>query len=102
MSVNGRGATALDLQRIERGAMRTERRTVQLAGILDRLATVVPDHANCPLAVPAPGDVPAVLADRDRVLQVLLNLVGNARKYSPDGGEVRVPWRPSRGRRRRW
>jgi signal transduction histidine kinase len=80
----------LDLQRIDRGAMRTDRRTVKLSAILDRLATVVPDDENCPLAVQATDDVPAVFADPERILQVLLNLVGNARKYSPEGGEVRV------------
>jgi two-component system sensor histidine kinase VicK len=84
----------LDLQRIERGAVRTDRRTVQLPAILGRLATVVPNDADCPLAVQTPDDVPAVFADPERILQVLLNLVGNARKYSPDGGEVRVTAAP--------
>jgi signal transduction histidine kinase len=80
----------LDLQRIDRGAARTDRRTTKLPAILDRLATIVPPDANCPLAIQAPNDVPAVFADPERILQVLLNLVGNARKYSPGGGEVRI------------
>ena len=80
----------LDLQRIERGAMRTDRRTVEVSAILDRLATVVPDDEARPLAVQAPDDVADVFADPERILQVLLNLVSNARKYSPDGGQVSV------------
>jgi signal transduction histidine kinase len=34
--------------------------------------------------------VPAVLADRDRLLQVFSNLVGNGLKFTPEGGRVRV------------
>lgn len=80
----------LDLQRIDRGAMRIHRRTVEVATILDRLMTVVPDDEARPLAVQTADDVSQVFADPERVLQVLLNLVSNARKYSPDGGQVRV------------
>jgi PAS domain S-box-containing protein len=37
-----------------------------------------------------PLDLPLVEADRDKVRQVLVNLVENAIKYSPDGGRVEV------------
>ncbi len=80
----------LDLQRIDRGAMRTERRRIELSAILTRLQVVVPDDASCPLAVDTAGEVPEVFADPERILQVLLNLVSNARKYSPGGGEVSI------------
>ena len=80
----------LDLQRIDRGAMRSHRRRVDLAAILHRLTTVVPDDEARPLVVQPAGDFCEVFADPERILQVLLNLVSNARKYSPDGGQVRV------------
>jgi PAS domain S-box-containing protein len=35
-------------------------------------------------------DCPPVDADEDRVLQVLWNLIGNAMKHTPEGGEIRV------------
>jgi signal transduction histidine kinase len=75
----------LDLQRVERGVMRTDRKMVELSAILDRLTAVAPADEACPLAVEVAGDVEQVFAGPQRVLQVLLNLVGNARKYSHDG-----------------
>jgi histidine kinase len=37
-----------------------------------------------------PADLPPVLADEDRITQVLTNLLGNALAYTPTGGEVTV------------
>lgn len=37
-----------------------------------------------------PDDLPRVMADDDRIGQVLLNLLGNALQYTPSGGKVRI------------
>ena len=37
-----------------------------------------------------PRELPPVLADRDRLVQILINLVDNAIKYTPEGGRVTV------------
>jgi two-component system, OmpR family, phosphate regulon sensor histidine kinase PhoR len=49
-------------------------------------------HTPPNIAVEAvvPAGVPQVAADRDKVRQVLVNLVENAMKYSPGGGRIEV------------
>jgi signal transduction histidine kinase len=46
--------------------------------------------ARFQLDVGAPPDLPPVLADPDKLRQVLVNLIENAIKYSPDGGTINV------------
>ena len=48
----------------------------------------LPSHVRVELV--ADPELPAVAADPDKVRQVLVNLVDNAVKYSPDGGRVQV------------
>ena len=40
-------------------------------------------------------DLPAIVADRERIVQVMMNVVSNAIKYTPDGGHITI----SAGRR---
>jgi PAS domain S-box-containing protein len=78
--------------RLESGTMHTvieQCDAVELArSVVDAAAQYVPP--NISLSFVAHTDVPPVAADRDKVRQVLANLVENAIKYSPDGGPVEV------------
>jgi PAS domain S-box-containing protein len=56
--------------------------------VIDAARHYVPPSID--LVVKAPKDAPPIAADADKARQVLTNLVDNAVKYSPDGGQVEV------------
>jgi len=59
-----------------------------VTGVVGAAGIHVPD--NVQLVVHVEPDLPRVRADANQLRQVIGNLVDNAVKYSPDGGEVRV------------
>ncbi|HEX7255014.1 MAG TPA: GAF domain-containing sensor histidine kinase [Gaiellaceae bacterium] len=81
----------LDTSRIEAGTFSYSFGDVDL-GQLVRDSAAAAEHAQDEVAVRAVvrGPLPAVRGDRDRLRQVLVNLIDNAVKYSPPGDEVHV------------
>ena len=55
------------------------------------------DRKNLRFTVELPEGLPAVWADRDKVAHVLRNLMGNAIKFTPEGGWVKVQARAAPG-----
>jgi two-component system phosphate regulon sensor histidine kinase PhoR len=78
----------LDLQRLEAGQVEVSIAPVDMCTAVRRALEVLGHDAEHPMQLDLAPDLPRVLADADRLQQVLLNLLSNARKYSPDGGAI--------------
>jgi len=82
-----------DLEAVERPGFSTAKDDIELGDVARRaaglLALKAADHSITLLVPDAQTYVPAT-AEFRRVLQVMLNLINNAIRYSPDGTEVQV------------
>ncbi|HEU4327782.1 MAG TPA: ATP-binding protein [Roseiflexaceae bacterium] len=79
----------LDLSRLRGGHLRLERRPLDLRAVAQRIADEVqPGLSKHELNVSLSDQPALVEGDALRLEQVVRNLVQNAIKYSPDGGEV--------------
>jgi two-component system phosphate regulon sensor histidine kinase PhoR len=82
-----------DLSNIELGKVTLRREPVRLDEVVGSVVEMIgPRAARSRVRVTAdvPGDLPAAVADRDRLAQILINLVDNAVKYTPEDGAVTV------------
>jgi signal transduction histidine kinase len=85
----------LDISRIDSGKLRLERRRVDIAELVrDCVATVQDVTSLHALRLSAPPVCEGWI-DPLRFEQVLANLLNNAVKYSPDGGDIEVSLMPS-------
>jgi two-component system phosphate regulon sensor histidine kinase PhoR len=83
----------LQLARAQAGAQVLERRAVPVAPVVEEsLSTYRPMAGRRRVALNCVGDLHScvVQADRDALLTILNNLVGNAVRYTPDGGHVEI------------
>jgi signal transduction histidine kinase len=83
----------LDLSKIEAGRLDLAEDAVDPAEVCDACLRVLRERADSGgvrLVRDIPADLPAVVADRTRLKQVLLNLLSNAVKFTERGGTVTV------------
>ncbi|MCK6630712.1 MAG: cell wall metabolism sensor histidine kinase WalK, partial [Anaerolineae bacterium] len=82
-----------ELSRVEAGAFHLNRQPLAMTDLMVRITDRLRpqfEEKQITLQLNLPVDLPPVMADEDRVSQVLLNLIGNALQYTPDGGTVTI------------
>src|SRR5260370_21013824 len=89
----------LDLDRMESGRMSIRISDVEINEVVSDVIARAASSAAVIVEVKADLDprLPVVAGDRDRLVQVVSNLVNNAVKYSPDGGTVTLTSRADGG-----
>jgi len=83
----------LDISRIEGGRVELDVKPLTLESVVDYVSNSLRgkiEEKELSLSIDLPPDLPTVLGDRDRVIQILMNLVGNAFQYTKPGGGIRV------------
>ncbi|MRG91730.1 sensor histidine kinase [Polyangium spumosum] len=88
----------LDAARVEANQLVLDRRPLDLRTELQEIVERAAGHTEGhPVRVVIEGEVPAVSADRDRLEQIVTNLLSNAAKYGAPGSEIVIAARAERG-----
>jgi signal transduction histidine kinase len=81
----------LDLDRLEAGRVELDLAPVDLnVKVREAVERARVSSKKCTIETSLDAALPLVMADADRLFQVISNLLSNAIKYSPDGGEVLI------------
>jgi CheY-like chemotaxis protein len=83
----------LEISRIETGRVKLDFESLDIISIIKEVAVsfegqLVQKPMNFSLDLP--DSLPHVYVDKSRVVQILVNLIGNAWRYTPEGGDITV------------
>ncbi|MFN3429205.1 MAG: PAS domain-containing protein, partial [Candidatus Sericytochromatia bacterium] len=83
----------LDMSRIQAGKFSLQPAPMAIGDAIrqttEHLAALI-ERKRHALTADVPADLPPLVADEQRLTQVLINLVGNAIKFTPEGGSISV------------
>ncbi len=82
----------LDLSKVEAGRLELHDEVLQLGDLFERCAALVRQRAAAARVRLAISSAPLLqlVADETRLKQIIINLLTNAVKFTPEGGEVRL------------
>jgi len=83
----------LTLSNIELGEMKLRLEGISLGDVIENVLPVFEAKAaekSLTVDKHIPEGLPLILADRDKIAQILLNILDNAVKFTPDGGRVSI------------
>lgn len=93
LRLNALASAFLDLARLESGRVQYHKTRFDLADLLHECRDVMASKASeegVQMKIEAPDDLPLLEADRDKMKQVLLNLISNGIKYNRRRGAVTI------------
>jgi PAS domain S-box-containing protein len=83
----------LDAAKIEAGQMSLAEEIINPHGLIEsvrRLVAPRAERANLSLQIRVPDSIPALRADKTKLKQILINLISNALKFTPEGGRIEL------------
>jgi signal transduction histidine kinase len=92
----------LDISKVEAGKSELDTDEVDISDLITSAVELMRERADqggLALNIEIPPDLPIIVVDGRRVQQVLLNLISNAIKFTPEAGSVtvRACWSPEAG-----
>ncbi|MFH1848154.1 MAG: HAMP domain-containing sensor histidine kinase [Candidatus Omnitrophota bacterium] len=91
--LNGTVEELLDLAKIEAGKMTVKRELFDVCGAIDEVVVLQSSSAktkNISLTKACKGGLQPIWGDKDKITQVLMNILSNAMKFTPSGGRITV------------